>query len=467
MLVMSCFDVEDIVHPDSDDIAMDIATLLAADGVVLSMFVVGEKARVWERRGRTDVIAAVNQHDIGLHTDHHSIHPTVSEYLEDKDWQDGVAEAIRQEEPGVRDLVRIFRRYPSTWATSGASWAPQIPAATRLMGLPSQIYSHVRAGESGACWFVGQLCYPDVAVISGGEDAYAEDATFEARLPKLLEQVSEAQRNGHACLGLFGAHPTRLRYKEFWDKLNYDRGQNTPPAEYKLASRRTDGEYQSSLRNLQRMILAVAELPGVKIVSTRAINNSFAGENHPVAWSDLLQLAQTTLDDPSIRVDNPVASPAQTLDLLARAVLHLAAGTPPAYLPSRTVLGPVDAPPMLEQTVNVGVGEGLELCRELVQHIALKGYLPSFLSVAGKTVGPGALLRGIAAALPKANASAKVERFTFTPGAEEPVEAAALVERGIYGMLPGWPPHKPDLRLDKLALHTRLQCWSLKPATPG
>lgn len=467
MFVMSCFDVEDIVHPDSDDIALDIATLLAGDGVVLSMYIVGEKARVWERRRRNDVIAAVSQHDIGLHTDHHSIHPTVSEYLADKEWQDGVAEAMRQEEPGVRDLVRIFRRYPSTWATSGASWAPQIPAATRLMGLPSQMYSHVRAGESGACWFAGQLCYPDVAAISGGEDAFAEDATFEAALPNLLEQVSEAQRNGHACLGVFGAHPTRLRYKVFWDKLNYDRGQNTPPAEYKFAPRRTDEEYQRSLRNLRRMLLAVADLPGVTIAATRTINNSFAGENHPVSWSEVLQLAQAALDDPSIRVDNPLASPAQTLDLLARAVLHLAAGKPPAYLSLRTVLGPADAPPALENGVSVESEAGLELCRELVQHIALKGCLPTSLSVSGVAVGPGALLRGIAAALPKSKRGRKINRFTFTPGTEEPAAAAALVEEGIYGMLPGWPPHKPDLRLDRLALHTRLQCWSLKPAMPG
>src|ERR1044071_7763853 len=98
MYVYVCFDVEDLVHPDSDDIALDIGEILADEGVVASMYVVGEKARLWEQRGRTDVIAAVGQHDVGLHTNRHSIHPTVSEYLADKDWQAGVAEAIRQEE---------------------------------------------------------------------------------------------------------------------------------------------------------------------------------------------------------------------------------------------------------------------------------------------------------------------------------------------------------------------------------
>jgi hypothetical protein len=52
---------------------------------------------------------------------------------------------------------------------------------------------------------------------------------------------------------------------------------------------------------------------------------------------------------------------------------------------------------------------------------------------------------------------------TLQPGAEEPAIAAALAKR-LYAELPGWPPHDPDLRLEQLALHTRLQSWSLKPA---
>jgi len=36
-------------------------------------------------------------------------------------------------------------------------------------------------------------------------------------------------------MGLFAAHPTRLRYTVFWDVLNFFSGQNTPEAEYKHA----------------------------------------------------------------------------------------------------------------------------------------------------------------------------------------------------------------------------------------
>jgi hypothetical protein len=42
--------------------------------------------------------------------------------------------------------------------------------------------------------------------------------------------------------------------------------------------------------------------------------------------------------------------------------------------------------------------------------------------------------------------------------------AKQLAEEGIYKPLPGWPPHDPNLHLDLLALHVRLQSWGLKPA---
>jgi hypothetical protein len=462
MYLYACFDVEDLVHPDSDDIAMDIANVLAADGMVGSMFVVGEKARLWEQRGRTDVISAVGYHDVGFHTNTHSIHPTIAEYLAERGWEDGVAEAVRQEEPGVRDLARLFGRYPSAWATPGSSWGPQIPAAMRKIGVPATVYAQVRAGEGGACWFAGEFCYADFIYFPGGEDSYTDDATFETALPKLLAEVNAAQRRGMACLGLFVAHPTKLRYTQFWDTLNYNRGQNTSPAEYRFAPRRTDEQYQTSLRNLRRLMLALRDLPGVEVIGMSDLTHRFAVENHPLPMAATRELAQMALDQGMMGTENPVASPAQSLDVLARAVLTRAAGASPAYLPLRTVLGPLERPPELAAPLRVTGEAALAICQTLRDYITQKGHLPTALEVAGTRIGPGALLRGIAALLLEEEANPN--QAQFTTGAEEPLLAGQLAEEGIYQQLPGWPPHDPNLRLDQLALHVRLQSWSLKPA---
>ena len=54
--------------------------------------------------------------------------------------------------------------------------------------------------------------------------------------------------------------------------------------------------------------------------------------------------------------------------------------------------------------------------------------------------------------------------LVLSPGPEAPAIAPRLADERIFRSLPGWPPHRPDLRLDQLALHLKLQSWSLKPA---
>ncbi len=462
MYLYVCFDIEDLVHPDSDDIALEIANALAEDGIVGSMFVVGEKARLWESRGRRDVIAAVGMHDVGFHTNYHSVHPATAEYLSELGWHSGVAEAVRREEAGVRDLARLFGRYPSAWATPGSSWGAQIPAAMRELGVPATVYAQMRAGESGACWMAGEFNFADFLYFPGGEDSYADDAVFETALPKLLEEMAAAQRRGMSCLGLFVAHPTRLRYTKFWDALNFHRGQNTPVSDYRFAPRRTDEQYQTSLRNLRRLMLALRDLPGIEIAGASAIMRRFAGENGPVALSKVHELAQQVVDQGMMDTECALASPAQTLDVLARALVRQAAGASPDYYPLRTVLGPVEMPPALAAPLRVSGATGLALCHTLLAFIAENGHLPTAVEVAATQVGPGALLRGLAATLLTKEPSP--DQMVFLPGAEEPPAATQLAEEGIYKPLPGWPPHDPNLRLDLLALHVRLQSWSLKPA---
>ena len=60
------------------------------------------------RGGRVDVIDAIRKHDVGYHTDWHSRHPMVSEYLVDAGWDDGVELVLRNEGPGLDDVRRVF-----------------------------------------------------------------------------------------------------------------------------------------------------------------------------------------------------------------------------------------------------------------------------------------------------------------------------------------------------------------------
>ncbi len=463
MYVYICFDIEDPVNIDTDDVALDIAEILADEGIICSMLVVGEKARLWEKRGRWDVISAVGLHDVGLHTNLHSFHPNVAEYLEDKDWAGGVAEFVKREQEGVVDLERILGQFPSSWATSGYSWGPQIAEASRKMGIPSHLYSFVKSGKTGATWFTGQLCYDDSTWLEGVEDAYCDNQQFERSLNKLLGEVKHCQQQGLICTGIRAAHPTRFRYFDYWDEINFKDGLTTPPERWQAGQRRSDEGYKIGLRNLRRMAMAVRDLPGVQILPFRALNQKFAHENQTIPWDRIPEVAQEVISDGSLRVDDPLASPAQKLDLLARALVKFTGTHKPNHLPLRTVLGPLSSSPELDTTVTTHIETGIALACEVVKFIDRTGHLPASLTINDHTLGPGALLRGIASILLSTTKSSLPGEVKWRPGPELPAIAEEISDPFIE-LASGWVPHKRDLRTDLLALHTQLQCWTLKPA---
>src|SRR5688572_26556908 len=98
--VILWFDTEDYLLPAPDDAAKRVADLLTERNVRATFKVVGEKARTLDKRSRTDVIASLKRHDIGYHSNYHSVHPTPAEYLAECGLLDGVQEFVRREGPG-------------------------------------------------------------------------------------------------------------------------------------------------------------------------------------------------------------------------------------------------------------------------------------------------------------------------------------------------------------------------------
>src|SRR5258708_34143805 len=73
--VIVWFDTEDYLSPADDDACKRLAEMLSQRHIRATFKVVGEKARVLERRGRREVIEALQKHDIGVPPNFHSVHP--------------------------------------------------------------------------------------------------------------------------------------------------------------------------------------------------------------------------------------------------------------------------------------------------------------------------------------------------------------------------------------------------------
>src|SRR5580693_1437923 len=267
--VVLWFDTEDYIEPAADDAALRIATELEKLGVRATFKVVGEKARVLESRGRTDVIRALGHHDIGYHSNFHSVQPTPALYLKEMGWLDGAAEFERRERPGFDDVRRIFGITPSCYGQPGSSWAPQTYRALLRMGIPVYLDegTHIGIGEQ-PIWFGGML-----NVFNMGKYQLRASLDDEAHFPQALEKFDQAaaelEAKGGGVISIY-YHPTEFVTTAFWD-LNFAKGANPERSDWKKPPRRTAEESERCYRILTRYVEHLKSRSTVRFVTAREL----------------------------------------------------------------------------------------------------------------------------------------------------------------------------------------------------
>lgn len=278
MYVTLFMDVEDLVALEADDIAKTCSDILAEEGARATMCIVGEKARLLQERGRADVIQALKQHDIGYHSATHSVHPTIAEYLADKNWEEGVAEAIRREKPGVQALHDAFSLMPSCFAGPGNTWGPQICGAMEHLGIHAFVYAHTRIPEGGVHRFNGLTAYPRGGGFNDGN--YQDDAKAETDRERVKANLIAQRDAGAIWQEVFLGHPTRILHEAFWDLANFERGKVTPKEAWVPAPRKSEADLQRALKNFRAAIQTVKSVAGVKIRAIRDMNQLLAPLPH-------------------------------------------------------------------------------------------------------------------------------------------------------------------------------------------
>src|SRR5579862_3895157 len=103
------FDVEDYITPEANNPPLQAIEILEKYKVPVTYKLVAEKVRFMKEQNRQDVISAINSYcDVGYHTDTHSRHPVVYEYIFDKDLLKGADEIEKREGGGLRELESTF-----------------------------------------------------------------------------------------------------------------------------------------------------------------------------------------------------------------------------------------------------------------------------------------------------------------------------------------------------------------------
>lgn len=265
--VVLWFDTEDYVEPASDDAALRIATDLTQLGVRATFKVVGEKARVLEQRGRQDVIRALSLHDIGYHSNYHSMPPTPSLYLRDLGFLEGAAEFERREASGVRDLRRIFGAEPICYGQPGSSWGPQCYPALRRLGIPVYLDEGTQVGLDDQPFWYGGLLH----IFSMGRFAMRAELDREpgeAVYPRFDKAAGELRARGGGVISTY-YHPTEFVTTEFWDAVNFPKGADRERADWKRPPRRTGAESERCYGVLRSYAAHMKGVEGVRLVTAR------------------------------------------------------------------------------------------------------------------------------------------------------------------------------------------------------
>ena len=325
--VVLWFDTEDYILPASDDAALHIAEFLTRVHIQGTFKVVGEKARTLERRGRTDVIEALKKHEIGYHSNYHSVPPSPAQYLDALGWDDGVAEFDRRERAGFDDVKRIFGKAPTCYGQPGSSWAPQTLGAMKHWGMKVYLDAGRQIGLDGKPFYYCGLL--NVYQITNMPRA---DLKNPSLLPEAEEKFATARKQllaeGGGLISII-YHPCEFAHQEFWDGANFRNGANPPRDQWKLPRAKTPEETRAAFEVFENYVRFMQHFDDVRFITASGAARLYADAARERTWktADVKDVAVAVGDEPSFqRHEGYTLSAAEAFAILSRFVTDRAAG---------------------------------------------------------------------------------------------------------------------------------------------
>jgi hypothetical protein len=464
--VVLWFDTEDYILPPSDDAAKRLAEFLTAEEVPATFKVVGEKSRTLERRGRSDVIAALRRHDIGYHANTHSQHPTPAEYESGLDWDTGVEEFTRRERGGFEDVARVFGKTPCCYGQPGSSWTPQSYGALRQWGVKLYLDEGAQIGLDGKpFWFGGLL---NIFNTKDGEQLRPNDHwdNLEQSKAKFREIYSRMSADPSGGLISLYFHPCEFIHQWFWD-LNFANGANPPPNQWKLPPLKSAADQKQTFAYFEGLVRYMKSFPQVQFITGSGAVKLFPDLAHTREFSskDLKEIAEAVTPEVSFQSRGDYAlSASEILELLNKYVVNaITEGETIAgfFTISNTPYGPALDPPQLDHAVNVPWDQFSRTVRDVSDFVARNHQLPAYVWLGSVAVPPESYLVALADVAKTLLAGNRSPQNVTLPVAR--LTATRYVADDSPAVW-NWPIFPKGFHSAHLLSVARLQAWTLKPA---
>ena len=475
--VLIWFDTEDYLLPADDDATKRLAEMLTDRKIRATFKVVGEKARVLEKRGRRDVIAAVKKHDIGYHANLHSVHPTPSEYLAECGLLDGIAEFVRREGGGAADVGRIFGiKTLACYGQPGSSWAAQAIAGLKQIGVaPHDVPCYVDEGDHVGLnhqpfWYAGALVVYDMGPNLTRMDLH-DPAAVEPAKQKVSAIAERLRAQGGGLISIY-YHPCEWVHQRFWDEVNFRRGANPPREEWQPPPQRPADETENAFRRFAEYLDHLRALPGVRFVTASELPAIYPDgvRTEGAPERDLAEIASRLINQSAL-VDYQVIgeraySAADQFELLTVAVCRLIEGRNEVFpLSAEGLLGPDSPPPARSGTARLRWPAFRDAALDVRGYLQTERRVPARVFIGAEAVSPTDFLMGLARVYER---YLKDGRLPVQEGVELGQNVELSPERCVAKDTPelfgGWVIHKEGFRAPRILEVARQQTWTLKPA---
>ena len=253
--IMLWYDVEDYITVKADEALMGLIKMMDGRGVISSLKTVGDKARVLRDRGRYDILHKMAGHELCYHTDNHSRHPQISEYLTDCGFKDGAVEFEKQERKGFLDTMDIIGQFPTSYGQPGAAWAPQVFPVIRKWGIPTYLDSHDIIDLNDMPFWYGGVLNITRLYATMRMDLHGDEETALAKAYAEFDDLCATVKDGETDTKFISIyyHPCEFSCFEFWDGVNFMK-KNTPAHQWKESRKRTDEDMASLIERLGKFI---------------------------------------------------------------------------------------------------------------------------------------------------------------------------------------------------------------------
>ncbi len=454
--VILWFDTEDYLLPASDDAALWLADALTKEGVRGTFKVVGEKARTLEKRKRADVIAALKKHEIGYHSNYHSVHPTPAQYLSNLGWDEGVEEFARREGEGWKDVERVFGQKPTCYGQPGSSWGPQSYGALKKWGM---IYldagSHVDL-DARPNYYAGVFNLYKLA------HTIRADINKPDQLEKANERFAEARKallkEGGGVVSIV-YHPCEWVHQKFWDGVNFAKGANPPREKWVKPPQKTEEETKSAKKVFMDYLAFMKRFKDVKFITASEAAKLYADKARGREFSakEVLEIAKKVADGVTYQVRGEYALTAAEVFFLLNTRM---AGFRQVRL-TQSPLGPTGGVAKLDKAVKVDIDQVWRTAQDVDDYIKRHGRLPGTVWLGSTGVPPEAYLKALAkVAIPAVQALELPAEVTVEPAKLDAAKHVSADDPKLWG----WVIFPPGMKAPEMMELARRQAWALKPA---